>query len=242
MFEVVSDMGISDVPESRTQFETRVELNARRGGLIHGTRVATVDGWTPIEDIQPGDLIRTVENGFKAVRRISVDTISVPTEESRIEYLPVRVPPSAVDSPGAIWIMPEQGIALEHGTADLTVVAARKLSGLFRIKSDVPASSFDVSALFFDEDEVVYMEGGMRAFCPSGRFGGHSGTSAGYQIAESETAAELVEDIRTEGRVAALANPLGALPAPISLEQVVPLRPSRGARRPGRPGRPLPVI
>ncbi|WP_235216157.1 Hint domain-containing protein [Ruegeria halocynthiae] len=224
-------------------------MNARRGGLVHGTKVATSRGWKPVELIRAGDHVRTLENGFKTVSRVSSDCISVPTDEANIENLPVRLPSNVAYNGRPVWLMPEQGVALGSTRLEsdpitlpvsFHVVPARVLSGLFRIKSDTPASYFDVTTLFFGDDEVIYIEGGLRAFCPSGRFGSSGGAS--YNVADSDAAANWARRIGDRGDISVIASSLGALPAPILQDSIMPIRPVLGARRPGRPGRPASMV
>lgn len=248
MLKVESVFEFSEHPEYRDGPDQQMALNARRGGLVHGTKVSTRGGWKPVEQLQAGDLIRTLDSGFKAVSRIATDTIAVEPGETKAENMPVRVPAHAAFNVRPVWLMPEQGVALDNTKlaqdpiklpVSLPVVSARLLCGAFRIISDVPASCFNISTLFFDQDEVIYIEGGFRAFCPSGRFG--AGSSS-YEVVEAETASNLVNLTARGADIGVLANSLGSLPAPVFDHPIVPTRPARGARRPGRPGRPVMMI
>lgn len=241
MLEVVS---ISDFSEEVGQRVSREAVTARRGGFLYGTKVATTSGWKPIERVAIGDLVRTLDHGFKEVRRISTDQVTIPDGETRPEYLPIFLPARTTYNGRPVWLMPEQGIALDLGKVDrevegCAIVPARLLCGIGRLTSQAPGSSFDVSTLFFDQDEVIFVEGGLQAYCPSGRFGMRTPTQRfGYQVAEESAAETLIETIAQRGDMSALANPLGALPAPIPQEPIFPIRPPSGVRRPGRPGRP----
>jgi len=252
LLKVESILGFSERPGYQNRGEPSSALNARRGGLVHGTKVATKGGWKLVEELRLGDLVRTVDNGFQKICRISTDCITVAANESKPENMPVRVPSNAAYNGRPVWLMPEQGVALDNTrldhdpnarTACQPVVSARLLSGMFRITSDTPASYFDVSSLFFDEDEVIYIEGGFRAYCPSGRFSAHSiRTAASYEVVGEQAAADLIYLTGRRGDVGVLANSLGSLPAPIFDHPIVPVRPVRGTRRPGRPGRPVMMI
>lgn len=241
VLEVVS---ISDFSENVEHVNTREAVTARRGGFLQGTKVATTSGWKRIERIAVGDLVRTLDHGFKEVRRISTSSVAIPRDERRAEYLPVYIPARTAYNGRPVWLMPEQGVALDAGKVDVVadgcpVLPARMLSGLGRLKSKAPEASFDVTSLFFDEDEVIFVEGGLQAFCPSGRFSMRRTANLNrYQVADDDVASALVDSIARRGDMTALANPLGALPAPVSDNPVIPLRPMRGCRRPGRPGRP----
>ncbi|CUK05959.1 hypothetical protein RUE5091_02786 [Ruegeria denitrificans] len=252
LLKVDSVIDFAERSEYQGIAEPQAALNARRGGLVHGTKVATKGGWKLVEELQVGDLIRTLDNGFKAVSRIATDCITVPPDETKAESMPIRIPSHAAYNGRPVWLMPEQGVALDNTKlshdpitlpVSLPVVSARLLSGMFRITSKVPASYFDISTLFFDQDEVIYIEGGFRAFCPSGRFGsGSAASGAKYEVVAAEAASDLIYLTGKRRDVAVLANSLGALPAPVFDHPIVPTRPARGARRPGRPGRPAMMI
>ncbi len=248
MLEVVS---FSDVSEYQDDADLPVALDAvssRRGGFLHGTKIATTSGWKLIERIAAGDLVRTLDHGFKEVRRVSTSWVNIPAGERRSAHLPIFVPARAAYNGRAVWLMPEQGVALDRGKLDLTdqgvsVVPARLLDGACRLSSQSPGSSFEVTTLFFDQDEVIYIEGGLQAYCPSGRFSRTSGQAKEYAVADEDAATALVGALAASGEISALANPLGALPAPIPTDPIFPIRPAAGIRRPGRPGRPsAPVL
>lgn len=249
MSEVTSiSVYLDQLPEvDRTNKKQAV--NARRGGFLHGTKIATTAGWKPVERITVGDLVRTLDHGFKEVRRISISVVVIPADERRVEFLPVLVPARAVYNGRPVWLMPEQGMALNLSRINVTadapsVVPARLLNGAGRLTSQAPGSSFEVFSLFFDDDQVIFVEGGLQAYCPSGRFnmrGATTGTR--YEVATEEVASDLIHSLISRGDMSALANPLGALPAPIPQEPIFPIRPPYGVRRPGRPGRPsAPVL
>lgn len=252
MLKVQSVIGYSAVPDNARQVGPPVSLNARRGGFVHGTKVATDRGWKPVERLRAGDLVRTLDNGFREVCRVSTNCISVPANENRIENLLVRVPSNTLYNGRSVWLMPEQGVALDNTKLSrgpitlpisMPVVPARVLSETFRLSSGTPASFFDVSSLFFEQDEVIYIEGGLRAYCPAGRFGTRNlPQTASYELVDADQVADLVDMVAHSRDIAVLANSLGALPAPIMQNPIFPARPVRGARRPGRPGRPAPLI
>ena len=252
MLNVQSVLSYSDVPEGQIQDSPATALNSRRGGFVHGTKIATDRGWKAVEDLQAGDLVRTMDNGFQQVCRISTDCISVPVNENRTENLLVRVPSNTLYNGRSVWLMPEQGMALDNTKLtngpitlpiSMPVVPARMLSGTFRLTSGTPASYFDVCSLFFEQDEVIYIEGGLRAFCSAGRFGSTGRPqNASYKIVDAEQSDELVDSVAHSRDIAVLANSLGALPAPIQQNPIFPVRPVKAARRAGRPGRPAPLI
>lgn len=240
-------MSISDVSDVSTGSETDVPqdtVTARRGGFLHGTKIATTSGWKLIERVRVGDLVRTLDHGFKEVRRVFTQCVRVPPGETRAEALPVFVPARVAYNGRPVWLMPEQGIAvalasLDRHSSGHAVMAARMLNGVGRLTSQAPGSSFEVSTLVFDQDEVIFIEGGLQAFCPSGQIGASARTGqTPYSVVNEEYATDLARKLAASGDVSAFANPLGALPAPVPQDPIFPIRPALGVRRPGRPGRP----
>ncbi|CUH44278.1 hypothetical protein RUM4293_03176 [Ruegeria atlantica] len=252
VLKVQSVLSYEAVPNHQVQDNPAVSLNARRGGFVHGTKIATDRGWQPVEGLQAGDLIRTMDNGFRAVSRVATDCIAIPASETKAENLPVRVPSNTLYNGDPVWLMPEQGVALDNTKLNrgpitlpisMPVVPARVLSGTFRLSSSAPSLLFEVCSLFFEQDEVIYIAGGLRAFCPAGRFGSNSRpANASYKVVDAERTEDLIDMVAHSRDIAVLANSLGALPAPIMQNPIFPARPVMGARRPGRPGRPAPIF
>ncbi|MEX0306585.1 MAG: Hint domain-containing protein [Ruegeria sp.] len=244
MLELVSVSGYSKREAEGLEAFVGKAASARRGGLLHGTKVSTTGGWKRVERLVAGDLVRTLDHGFQEVRRVCVDRIVVPGDERRSEHLPVLVPSRAAYNGRPVWLMPEQGMALDQsklgvGIDGISIIPARMLSRVGRLESSTPAQSFDVTSLFFDEDELVFIEGGFQAYCPSGRMNlGSCQNSDLYEVADADHADLLIEAVTNKGDISALANPLAALPAPIPQDPIFPIRPATGVRRPGRPGRP----
>ncbi len=248
MLQVVSFSETSDLDDEIQATSGLPAVTSRRGGFLHGTKIATDRGWTRVERLRVGDRVRTLDNGFREVRRISTDEVNIPKGEMRIENLPVQVPAQAAYNGRPVWLMPEQGMALDHSKMDknsdgVSVLPARMLSGTCRLRSRSPGSTFQVSSLFFDEDEVIFIEGGFQAYCSAGRFTSPVGGRKTYEILNDESAAGWIDIISRKADISAFANSLGALPAPIPQEPIFPIRPPKPMRRPGRPGRPgLPAL
>lgn len=238
--------GVSDSLENDGRAQLVDLAGIRRAGLLHGTRVATNKGWKVIESVVPGDLVRTIDHGFREVQRVSDDDVSMPRGSVSDEFKPIHFPERAAYNTRPIWVLPEQGFAIDQwkigfdGDA-LAVIPARMLNGVFGISARVPSLDFQVSSLFFEFDEIIYIEGGLQAFCPSCQVTQRrkaSSNTANYFVPEERQALALVERVAVEGEASIIANPLGSLPAPIPQDPILPVRPAGISRRPGRPGRP----
>nr|WP_170605029.1 Hint domain-containing protein [Ruegeria arenilitoris] len=223
-------------------------VSARRGGFVHGTKIATPEGWKSVEHMAPGDLVRTLNDGVREIRRISTDTVAIPSGETRAECLPVHVPSQAVGNKRPVWLLPEQGVAmklkkLDSSMSGLSIVPARLLGGKGELRSHAPATMFEVTTLFFDQAEVIIIEGGLLAYCTACRFRRQAAVGQPtYEVLGDDAAAEYIEAMARNGNFSAITDPSVAPPKVIHKNSVSPMRPTLGVRRSGRPGRPSATV
>ena len=154
-------------------------------GLMAGTHVASSLGWRPVEAITVGDNILTFDNAMQPVVEIRRDVkwrdaTSIP--EAR---WPVRIPAGAMGNRCDLTVFPNQGILVESDAANdpqgdpFAVVPAVALDGSRGIHRVAPQHQVEIVTLYFEQDQVIYVEGGTLAYCP------HPGDLVGDDLAQS---------------------------------------------------------
>ncbi|SDC39428.1 Hint domain-containing protein [Ruegeria marina] len=209
-----------------------------QSGFLAGTCIASTLGWKPVEQLKVGDRVLTFDNAMQPIMDIQRERMIVPDTGPSARYSPVRVPEGALFNRRDIWLMPEQGMLIEcdaaldtHGDP-YAVIPARYLRGFRGIAPDSLGSRFEVTTLAFRQDEVIYVEGGLLAYCPQPRqlldvVG--AGQPRTYEVLEGPAAQFLVNCLIDDDDIGAL----GCDPAD------VPGLP-KGPVRPGRPMAPNP--
>jgi len=129
------------------------------GGLAEGTRVLTLRGEQPVQDLRPGDRIITRDAGAQVLRRVSIRDLSGAAM--------TRLSPDSlgVGRPGAdILLAPGQRILLRdwrakalYGQAQAMVPVSRLIDGQYI--AEVKVTRLRVFELEFDRQHVIYAEG-----------------------------------------------------------------------------------
>lgn len=140
-------------------------------GLISGTRIATAQGWRPVEAIIEGDLVLTFDRGLQPVRAVTRGTLWQAEDRCPMSLWPLRVPTGALGNKEEMILLPEQPVVIESDTADLlfgdpfAMVHAADLDGVRGIERIQPLDRVDVIQLHFDDDQVVFAGLGALVFC-----------------------------------------------------------------------------
>lgn len=144
-----------------------------RRGIVAGTKIATENGWRPVEQLSPGDKVQTFDNGMQIISDIRVEMLWHEGTVSLNDPLPVVMPGGALGNTSAVMLLPHQGVLVESENAcdamgdPLAVVPARVLIGINGIDTAPPRGDLAVYTLAFACDEVVYADGGLLLHCPN---------------------------------------------------------------------------
>ncbi|WP_165978767.1 Hint domain-containing protein [Antarcticimicrobium luteum] len=144
-------------------------------GLLGGTLVATDQGWCPAETIRLGDRLLSFDRGMQAVTELQRERPRGHSGHPAALLRAVEVPTGALGNDAPLWLMPDQGVLLESDKAQeilgdpFAVVPARALLGINGIRLSVPGSGISITTLAFPHDETIYIDGGLRLFCPRPR-------------------------------------------------------------------------
>lgn len=204
MFDWFEKKSASPIAEG---FTTRHDMVATaHPGFIAGTMVATSQGWRAVEDLVPGDMVLTFDNGMRPVQAIRRETKVIDDRCENTNMSAVYIPRDALGNRNPLWLRADQGVLIEHELLEdelgdpFAVVPACTLEGYHGIARAPMQVTMDLVTLSFDEDEVIYIEAGLLAFCPAQMdiLQLASKESNLYTVLGTTEARELVIDMITE--------------------------------------------
>ena len=127
--------------------------------FVAGTRIATAKGLYPVENLRPGDLVVTRDNGMQAVRWIG--EITVPALG---DHAPIRFMAGAMGNDRVLEVSPNHRMLVEGWKAEIyfgeeeVLIAAKHL-----VNGDTilrcPRGEVTYVHLLFDQHEVIFAEG-----------------------------------------------------------------------------------
>jgi len=191
-------------------------------GFTSGSRIATVDGWRPVDTLAVGDSVLTFDNGPQTLTAISCATQFVHDHIAPDFANPIHVPAGAIGNSEPMVLLPEQNVMIESDLAEartgdpFALIPAKALVGYRGIDRFRALRSFVVFSLHFENDELVYVEGGALFLTQSSIPGdiasldelGRTGQASPYVAYRGKDAAALV----------------AALAAPEPVEEAQPVR------------------
>lgn len=143
-----------------------VQDNETHCGVAAGTLIATSEGARPVEDLIVGDMIRTFDNGPRAVLAILRHGPALSAIEDNCAAHTITVPAGTLGNARPMVMMPDQGIMVGSENArdsmgdPFAVVPVRALEGLCGIHRSAPHQQTEFFTLVFAQDEVVFADGG----------------------------------------------------------------------------------
>ncbi|MEP1765469.1 MAG: Hint domain-containing protein [Sulfitobacter sp.] len=171
-------------------------------GLMAGTRVASNLGWRAIDALAVGDKVLTFDNGMQEITEIRRAHMWLDAPETAENLWPVVIPVDALGNREELVLLPDQGVMVESDAAQdmhgdpFAVITAHSLVGLRGIRRRQPMHRVELIAVYFEQDEVIYAEGGALIHCPRDmstldRFL-EAGTQT-YDVLSGEAAEELAD-------------------------------------------------
>lgn len=124
-----------------------------------GTLIETERGMTPVEKIEIGDLVRTLDNGLQVVRWHGVRSTSALSNRA-----PIRFAPNAMGNDRELLVSPQHKILLSGWRAELffgeeeVLVAAAHLVNADTIHR-APRRHVEYHHLMFDRHEILLADG-----------------------------------------------------------------------------------
>jgi hypothetical protein len=150
-------------------------VSVGQGGLLAGTNVASNLGWRPVEALCAGDKVLTFDHGMQTIVEVVRETVHLDDGAIDPTRCPMHVPRDALNNRVPMWLLPDQGVLLEsdliedHQGDPFAVVPASTLDGYRGICRLHPDNNLQLVTPRFEQDEVIYLEGGLLGFCPAPR-------------------------------------------------------------------------
>lgn len=184
----------------------------RLAGLTTGSRVATPRGWRPVETITVGDEVMTFDNGLQPVVAVGRGTHFAAAGDLPAHAVPIHVPIGAIGNDEPMVLLPEQIVMLESDAAEaltgdpFALVPAKMLEGFRGIDRIRGLRPVEAISLHFDNDELVFADGGALVLAPSAvpgaqvpdRFEDTGGLPAPYEVHRGSGARALIEAMAAE--------------------------------------------
>ncbi len=148
-------------------------LAAMTHGLMAGTRVASNLGWRAIEALAVGDMVLTFDHGMREIADIRRSTVWLNENDAHPALWPMIVPAGALDNREELTLLPDQGVLVESDTAadiygdPFAIIPAHSLNGVRGIHRATPPLQLEIIAIYFDDAQVIYAEGGALIHCPT---------------------------------------------------------------------------
>ncbi len=193
-------------------------------GITSGTRIATDKGWRPVETLSVGQRILTFDNGPQDIIAITRAVQFVHDDIAPDFANPIHVPAGVIGNSAPMVLLPEQNVMIESDEAEgrtgdpFALIPAKALVGFRGVERFRALRPFEVFTLHFENDELVYAEGGALYLAQSTVPGdiaslddiGRYGAPAPYSAFRGREATELVaalaaDDAQKKGRAASYA-------------------------------------
>lgn len=163
-------------PHSRIQAQGIAAMNdayvGTSHGLMAGTHVASSLGWRAVDAIAVGDEVLTFDNAMQPVVEIRREVKWSDFAVIPASRWPVTIPAGALGNRRDLTVLHDQGILVESNAANdplgdpFAVIPAMALDGSRGVHRVPPQHQVEAVTLFFEQDQVIYIEGGTLAYCP----------------------------------------------------------------------------
>lgn len=181
----------------------------RMTGFTAGTRLATAMGWRPAEAITVGDEVLTFDHGVQMVVAVTRGTHIAAAGDLPAFAVPIHVPIGAIGNEEPMVLLPDQIVMLESDAAEtltgdpFALVPASALEGFRGIDRIRGIRPVEVVSLHFEDDEVVFADGGALMFAPAAMLDlatiyRDQGQTSPYTVRRGPHARALVDAMATE--------------------------------------------
>lgn len=143
------------------------EAAVQLSGFARGTRIDTPEGLKPVESLQPGDLVSTLDNGSQPLVWVGKRHVALPEMLAVPELRPVRFSPGAMGNGDALVVSARQRMLVDDWRAevyfaeDRVLVDARALVDDRQACLDVPVTGLECWLLLCPRHEILIAEGAL---------------------------------------------------------------------------------
>lgn len=140
-------------------------------GLIAGTLVGTAEGWRRVEDLRPGDLLVTFDNGLQPL--VAVERALYPNPAvgfAGAEPL-LQIPAGLIGNRRSMLVPRDQVVIMEsdlseelHGDPFAPIYACA-LDNMPGVSDVMPEEGFVMVTLSFEAQQIVFAEGNALILC-----------------------------------------------------------------------------
>jgi hypothetical protein len=133
-----------------------------------GTRIMTARGPVAVEELLPGELVLTRDNGAQPLRWVGQRHLSYNELLARPALQPVRIGPGALGAEGperSMLVSPQHRVLIEGARAEMyfgeseVLVPAKYLTDLAEVTRALPAEGVTYVHILFDQHEIVLSDG-----------------------------------------------------------------------------------
>ena len=133
-----------------------------------GTRITTARGPVPVEDLVPGELVLTRDNGMQPLRWVGTRSLSAADLLARPDLQPVRIAEGALGPAcpeRTLMVSAQHRLLVEGARAEMyfgeteVLVPAKHLVGVGNVTRAVPADGVTYVHILFDRHEIVQSDG-----------------------------------------------------------------------------------
>ncbi|WP_297771935.1 Hint domain-containing protein [uncultured Roseovarius sp.] len=178
---------------------------AVQSGLLHGTRVATGQGWRPVQALCAGDLVVTFDAGMQPLTGVTRHPVWTGGAPCPSQFWPLELSRGTLGNRGPVRIMPRQAILIESDLAEtlwgdpFALLPGAALSDLHGVHRVTPGPGAEVVALHFETQQIVFAEHGAMFLCLPSRglldYAGSDDAAWSYQVLSLDQARLLVSEI-----------------------------------------------
>ena len=160
--------GDEDGQVGNISFENFETINFNIVCFARGTMITTKTGFVPIEDLEVGAEVMTLDNGYCPIRWIGSHKLDAINLRHKPKLKPVRIRQGALGHGlpySDLWVSPQHRVLIRSAVAQRmfgqseVLIAANKLLDVYGFEIDHDAQDVEYFHMLFDQHEIVFSNG-----------------------------------------------------------------------------------